>query len=66
MEKRSKFFVNYLNSFALGNPEMTEAWKALIREIEQDDFDVVAFSFPKRMTNELIVEIERLIKHKVS
>lgn len=61
---KQKFFMDFLKSFSLGNPDIAEGWKAAIYESENEGFDVVAFRLPKRYSAELIIEIERMVKHK--
>jgi hypothetical protein len=59
------YYIDKLKSFSLGSPDVTEAWKAAIFEMENDGFDVVAFKIPRKQFNELVEEIERLIKIKM-
>jgi len=63
---KSKYFMDWLKSFSLGAPDIAEAWKALIFESENEGYDVAAFRLPKRYANELVLEIEKLIKNKVT
>jgi len=64
-KKRGQYFVDKLNSFALGNPDISYAWKKLIMDIEAEDCDCVVFILPKRYTTELTVSIEKLIRDKI-
>lgn len=59
-----RYFIDFLKSFSMGNPDVAEAWKHLIFEDENAGFVDVAFRLPQRYSGELIIEIERLIKHK--
>lgn len=61
---KQKYFIDFLKSFSMGNPDIAEAWKHVIFENENEGYDSVAFRLPKRYAGELIIEIERLIKHK--
>jgi hypothetical protein len=59
------YFVDTMSSFMFGNPEVTEAWKHLIFDLENEGNDVVAFRLPKARANELIISIEKLLKDKL-
>jgi hypothetical protein len=67
---RGLYFIDYLRSFTLGNPEYTESWKATISDFENEGFDVVAFRIPKdkhlkdHTSTEIINSIEKLIHDK--
>lgn len=62
---RSKYFIEELKSFSLGNPDIAERWKKAIFELENEGYNVVAFALPVKFSNELKLEIERMIKNKV-
>lgn len=62
---KGTYFIDRLNSFYLGSPDMVEAWKHMIKEIEESGSDVVAFKLPKQQSQELIVIIERILNEKL-
>lgn len=61
----TKYFMGWLKSFEMGNPEVTEGWKRTIFEEENKDFDVVSFRLPKRRSSELIYTIEKMLHDKL-
>lgn len=61
---RGKYFADYMLSFALGNEDITNKWKALIKEAEDNGNDAVVFFIPKRDANEFIAIIERVLREK--
>ena len=61
---RGKYFVDFLSSFAWGNPDYVEGWKAFVREQENAENKVVAFVIPKKFEGDLIFNIEKLIQEK--
>jgi len=62
---KGTYFVDRLNSFYLGSPDMVEAWKHMIKEMEDEGNDVVALKLPKKQSSELIVIIERILNEKL-
>ena len=64
--KRGEFFVDKLNSFALGNPDILHAWKQLIMQMEAEENDCVVFIFPKRLSRELTIMVEKLLRDKIN
>ena len=62
---RGKYFIDFLRSFTISNPEYAVGWKAVIIEAEENDFDVVAFKIPKKLSNEIIFNVEKMIKDKI-
>jgi hypothetical protein len=62
---KGKYFIDRLNSFYLGSPDMVEAWKRTIKIAEDEGNDVVAFSLPKHRCMELIEVFEHILKEKL-
>lgn len=62
---RGKYFVDELKSFSFGSPDVTEAWKHLIFEQENNGFDLVAFRLPRQRSMELVEVIEKFLKDKL-
>ena len=61
---RGKHFVDFLSSFAWGNPDYVDGWKHFVFEEENKNNKVVAFTVPKEHADELIFNIEKLIQNK--
>jgi hypothetical protein len=64
MKRQGRFFVDFLKSFSLGNPDINEAWKQFICEEENKEMTVVAFTIPQKNSGELIENIEKLLQDK--
>jgi hypothetical protein len=65
MKKQGRYFIDFLKSFALGNPDITEVWKRFITEEENHEMTVVAFTLPQKNCGELIENIEKLLQDKL-
>lgn len=65
MELKGKYYIDRLNSFYLGNPDVTQAWKHTIANIENGEHDVAAFRIPRGRYSELVVFIEKMLQDKL-
>jgi hypothetical protein len=63
---RGKYFVDQMNSFYLGSPDVVVGWKETARLAENDGDELVVFKIPKKNSSEIIVSIEKLIRDKLS
>jgi hypothetical protein len=63
---KGKFYIDDLKSFSLGNPDITEAWKHSIFEMENEGSTVIALKVPTTRKAEIIHEIEKMLKNKLS
>ena len=63
---RGKYFVDQLSGFAFGNPDIVNGWKAFIKVAEEQECELVVFIIPKKLSAELIVGIEKLIRDKLN
>jgi hypothetical protein len=63
--KRGEYYVDKLNSFALGNPDIKQAWMKLIMQMEEEGNDCIVFVTPKQQTRELIIMVEKLLRDKI-
>ncbi len=63
---RGKYFIDFLRSFTISSPEYADGWKAVIIDAENNDFDVVAFKVPKKLSNEVIFIVEKMIQDKLA
>jgi hypothetical protein len=64
--RKGLFFLDYLQSFGLGSPDMVEAWKHKIQDEENKTNDVICFVVPKKRSGECILSIEKLLKDKLT
>ena len=65
IKRQGRYFIDYLKSFSLGNPDINEAWKQFICEEENQEMTVVAFTVPQKRVGELIENIEKLLQDKI-
>jgi hypothetical protein len=62
---RGKYFVDFMGSFALGNPDIVEDWKQLGKDAEAAQEQLVILKLPQRESSELIIMIEKLLRDKL-
>ena len=62
---RGTYFVDYMGSFALGNPDIVEDWKQLGKDAEAANEQLVILKLPQHESSELIIMIEKMLRDKL-
>jgi hypothetical protein len=62
---RGKYFIDFMGSFAHGNPDIVDGWKHTIQECEAENSQVAAFKLPENEAPELIILIEKVLRDKI-
>ena len=62
---RGTYFVDFMGSFALGNPDIVEDWKQLGKDAEAANEQLTIFKLPQKEASELIIMIEKLLRDKL-
>jgi hypothetical protein len=62
---RGDYFVDFMGSFALGNPDIVEDWKAVAKAAEAEHKQVAIFILPENEISNTVVSIEKLLRDKL-
>jgi len=62
---RGTYFVDFMGSFALGNPDIVEDWKQTARDAEAANEQLAIFKIPQKEASELIIMIEKFLRDKL-
>ena len=61
---KNEYFMGWLKSFELSNPDVREGWKDRAFAEENAGFDVIVFKVPKKRASDFIFSIEKMLQDR--